>query len=226
MDNSVLCASAFLATKWRSTPSCWRDENSYFIFRTWKSTWCRKYSEQRPSYRVGKWRLRKTNEILRVVKRQLWRKKQKEATMTSPLIVFFIIGRRRCFLPKEPQKTGQWPLIKAGRGINRREINIWRLVCPTAERSLAGWNGHLREESAWETRCLGIHCLQCRLLRTTLFTWSLEPPLQLFTTGTRWHTWVGCRLVPAVFQLLPPLFWKAFWGSSTNQKTSDPSLNT
>ena len=32
--------------------------------------------------------------------------------MRSPLVVFFIMGRRRCFLPKGSLKTGQWTLIK------------------------------------------------------------------------------------------------------------------
>lgn len=50
---SALCLS-FLSYKMKiDAKRCWEDESSYFIFRTWKSTWCRKHSEQRPSYRVG-----------------------------------------------------------------------------------------------------------------------------------------------------------------------------
>lgn len=76
---SALCLS-FLSYKMKiDAKRCWEDESSYFIFRTWKSTWCRKYSEQRPSYRVGN-EAQKNQVNSSSGQEAALEKKQKEAT--------------------------------------------------------------------------------------------------------------------------------------------------
>lgn len=125
-------------------------------------------SQYHPTDRIEDY-VREAGKVIQVAKKQLWINSQKRQPMRSLHLIF--IRRRRCFLPKNSQKTGQWMPINCLCGWPWDLITSEGLSTPTAGKDLVGWNEHLKsnqheEQDTWGFTSCNVGCRKLRWLTT------------------------------------------------------------